>query len=210
MKRILIYLSIAISSFCANAESALPATQAREVIGKINEVTSKLKSMKCNFTQTKYISLLNDKMVSSGQMYYNQPNKLRWEYTSPYNYLFVFNGTKVYVGNKTKKDVINTDSNKIFKEIARIMMNTVTGKALSNSTDFSSIVVSTQKDWNVTLVPKKKELKQMFAKIELVFHKSNLMISEINIIEKNNDKTNIKLNNVRVNETIRESLFNIP
>lgn len=192
------------------AASTLSAAQQQEVIEKINASASKMKSMSCTFTQTKYLSLLSDKMVSSGKMYYKQPNKLRWEYTSPYDYLFVFNGTKVFVGNKSKKDVIDTNTNKIFKEIARIMMNTVTGKALSNKTDFTVSVAGNNTSWVVTLIPKKKDMKQMFSKIELIFNKSNTMISEINIFEKNNDRTNIKLTNIVNNGSISENYFAVP
>lgn len=194
----------------SHATSNLTAKQQQEVIDKINSAVSSLKSMSCTFVQTKNLALLNDKMVSNGKMYYKQPNKLRWEYTSPYKYLFVFNGTKVYVGNKSKKDIIDTNTNKVFKEIARIMMTTVTGKALSNKTDFTISVSSNHKNWIITLIPKKKEMKQMFSKIELIFNKSNTMISEINIFEKNNDRTNIKLNGIIQNASIQESYFAIP
>lgn len=211
MKKIVtIFLIIIGCVVSINAASNLSATQQEEVIGKINAAVSGMKSMSCNFVQTKYLSLLSDKMVSNGKMYYKQPNKLRWEYTSPYNYLFVFNGTKVYVGNKSKKDVIDTNTNKIFKEIARIMMSTVTGKALSNKTDFTISVSSTNSSWVISLIPKKKEMKQMFSKIELIFNRSNTMISEINIFEKNNDRTNIKLNSIIQNGSIQESYFIIP
>ncbi len=196
-------------AYC-DAASNLTAKQQQEVIGKINASASALKSMSCSFVQTKYLSMLSDKMVSNGKMHFKQPNKLRWEYTSPYKYLFIFNGTKVYVGNKSRKDVIDTNTNKLFKEIARIMMNTVTGKALSNKTDFAVSVSASQKTWIVTLVPKKREMKQMFSKIELIFQKSGTMISEINIFEKNNDRTNIKLSNIVNNGSVQESLFAIP
>lgn len=188
----------------------LSAQQQQEVIGKINKVASGLKSMSCSFTQTKHLSLLSDKMESTGKMYYKQPDKLRWEYTTPYQYLFIFNGTKVYVGNNTRKDVIDTNTNKVFKEVARIMMSTVTGTALSNSSDFSIDVADSNSRWQVTLVPKKKEMKKMFSKIILLFDKSNLMISEITIHEKNNDRTNITLKNIKTNGGINETLFTIP
>lgn len=209
MKKITSILFLLIA-FVINSQAALTSSQQQEIIEKINASASRMKSMSCSFTQTKHLSLLSDKMVSSGKMYYKQPNKLRWEYTAPYNYLFVFNGTKVYVGNKSKKDVIDTNTNKVFKEIARIMMSTVTGKALSNKTDFSISVADNGKTWTVTLIPKKKEMKQMFAKIELIFNKSNIMISEINIYEKNNDRTNINLNDIATNGSIDESFFAIP
>lgn len=190
--------------------AGLTPQQKQEIISRINKTAAGLKSMSCSFTQTKYLSLLSDKMVSEGKMYYKQPNKLRWEYTSPYQYLFVFNGSKVYVGNKSRKDVIDTQTNKIFKEVARIMMSTVTGTALSNTTDFTVDVANEKTFWRVILTPKKKDIKKMFSKIELMFNQSNLMIAEINIYEKNNDRTNIKLKNITTNGTINETLFAIP
>ncbi len=211
MKKIIIVLLVLIGCVaCAGAAVNLSEKQQDEVVAKINVAASEMKTMSCSFTQTKYLSLLSDKMLSSGKMYYRQPNCLRWEYASPYSYLFVFNGSKVYVGNNSRKNVIDTNTNKIFKEIARIMMNTVTGKALSDKTDFAIGVSDNHTSWTVTLTPKKKELKQMFMKIELIFNKSNLHISELNIFEKNNDKTNIKLNDIVYNGPIKESLFAIP
>lgn len=189
---------------------AMTSQQKQDVITRINKAAAGLKSMNCSFTQTKYLSLLSDKMVSEGKMSYKQSNKLRWEYTSPYKYLFIFNGTKVYVGNKSRKDVIDTKTNKVFKEVARIMMSTVTGTALSNSADFSIDVADGKSVWKVTLTPKKKEMNKMFTKIELSFNKSNLMIAEINIYEKNNDRTNIRLKNISTNVAVNESLFAIP
>lgn len=204
-------MCLVVMACVANAVAApISAAQQKEVIAKINKATSRLKSMSCSFTQTKHLSMLSDKMVSEGKMNYKQPNKLRWEYTSPYQYLFIFNGTKVYVGNKSRKDVIDTNTNKVFKEVARIMMSTVTGTALSNSSDFSIDVADGNTLWQITLVPKRKEMKKMFSKIVLLFNKSNLMIAEINIYENNNDRTNIKLKNIKTNGVVNETLFAIP
>lgn len=203
-------MSLLICCLTALPAYSLTPAQKQDVIKKINATASGLKSMSCSFVQTKHISLLSDKMVSDGNMYYSQPSKLRWEYTSPYKYLFIFNGTKVYVGNNSKKDVIDTNTNKVFKEVARIMMNTVTGKALSDTSDFTVNVGDAQASWEIALVPKKKELKQMFSKIEMFFNKSNNMISEINIVEKNKDKTNIKFSNISTNKTLNANLFAIP
>lgn len=190
--------------------SNLDPQQKEDAIRKINTAASGLKSMSCNFVQTKFLSLLSDKMVSEGKMYFSQPDKLRWEYTSPYSYMFIFNGTKVYVGGKARKDIIDTNNNKIFKEVARIMMSTVTGKALSNSADFSIDIDTSDSLWVVTLTPKKRDLKQLFTKIMLSFTKSDTMISEINLYEKNGDRTNIKIKDITSNGNINEALFAIP
>lgn len=208
-KTMTIILLVLISAVTAMAAPMTPQ-QKKSVIEKINRSTAGMKSMNCSFTQTKHLSLLSDKMVSEGRMNYSRPGRLRWEYTSPYKYLFVFNGAKVYVGNNSRKDVIDTNNNRIFKEIARIMMSTVTGTALSGTSDFTTDVADAGTLWQVTLVPKKKDMKKMFARIVLMFRKDNLMISEINIYEKNNDRTNIRLKNVKTNGAVNETLFAIP
>lgn len=209
IRTIILMLLLSIATLPMTAET-MTSQQKQAAIAKINKAASSLKTMTCTFVQTKHLSMLNDKMVSKGSMRYKQSDKLRWEYTSPYQYLFIFNGTKVYVGNKSRKDVIDTGTNKVFKEVARIMMNTVTGKALSNSSDFTVDIASTATTYDVTLVPKKKDLKQLFTKIQLIFTKTNIMISEVNIFEKNGDSTNIELKNITPNSEVNESYFTIP
>ena len=207
-QRLLILFTLV--GFVLFSASAITEQQKKDVISKINNASTSIQSMSASFTQTKYLSMLSDKMVSSGKVYYSKSDKLRWEYTSPYQYLFIFNGSKVYVGNKSKKNVIDTNTNKIFKEIARIMMSTVTGTALSNTSDFSISLSESSNQWVITLVPKKKELKSMFSKVILYFNKTSYIVSEINIYEKNGDRTNIKFSGLTTNKKIDATLFSIP
>lgn len=210
IRKILITVILTLGLAGSAAAGELSQAQQHEVIAKINSAVSHLGSMSCSFVQTKHLSMLSDKMVSEGRMYYSRPDRLRWEYTTPYKYLFVFNGSKVYVGNDSRKDVIDTSSNKVFKEVARIMMSTVTGTALSDTADFDTSVAATKDSWVVTLVPKKKEMRRMFAKIIMTFSKTASMISEVRIYEKNGDRTEIKFKDITANAGIEESLFNIP
>ena len=192
------------------AAAPLTPAEKHKAIAQINASVGKIQSLNGTFTQTKNLKMLNDKMVSHGRMMFKAPGKLRWEYTDPYTYLFIFNGTKVYVGNAKKKDVIDTNSNKIFREVARIMMSTVTGKALTSKDEFTVDIADGGKTWNVTLVPKKKEMKGMFSKILLVFNKADSMISEVNLFEKNGDKTNIRMQGMAKNKAVNETHFTIP
>lgn len=194
----------------ANSVYGITHGREQELVGKINAAASKLKSIRCTFVQTKHLSLLDDKMVSEGIMYYSRPDKLRWEYTSPYEYVFILNGTKVCVGNAKGTDLLDTGSNKVFKEIARIIMNTVTGKALSDAASFDATVADDGSDgWRVTLIPRKREMRQMFRSIEMCFNKSSLLVNEINIIEKNNDRTNIVFSNISIDTDIDASVFTV-
>jgi len=206
MKRLALLI---VASLMIFAYSYGQVSNEAEVVRMINQTAAKMKTMQCDFVQTKHIKLLNDKMTSKGKMYYQQSDKLRWEYVTPYQYTFILNGTQVLLKNNGRCDVIDVQQNKIFKEIARLMMNSVVGKSLSDNRDFKSTIAGNSTEWIATLTPVRKDLKQMFQTIYLHFDKKALMVSKVILIEKKGDKTIIELKNVRTNETINKNMFSI-
>ena len=202
-KAISIFLMILIPSLCFSQNAN------QQIIDKINTAASKLTTMQCDFVQTKHVKLLNDKMISKGKMYYSQPNKLRWEYTSPYTYTFILSGNKVTLKKGGKNSVINVNQNKMFRGIVNIMMNSVVGKCLSDRKSFKTTVKDTPSEWVATLTPQSKELKQMFTKIILHFNKQKSVIVKVEMFEKNGDTTSIVLENIVTNKRINESVYSI-
>lgn len=208
MKKLLLltmFVLLSLPSFSAT----LTGARYKEAAAKINAAAAAMPSMTCDFTQTKHLSMLREKMVSKGKMYYRKPDRLRWEYVSPYKYTFILNGSKVSVAGNKRNDVIDTRNNKLFKEIARIMMSTVTGRALSDTGDFTITIDETTTAWNVTLVPKRKNIRQMFSKIILKFRRSDCQVQQIELYEKNGDRTEIKLQNIKTPSAVNDALFNI-
>ena len=180
----------------------------QEIIEKINSEAMKLASMQCEFVQTKKVVLLNDRMVSKGKMFYKQPNKLRWEYTTPYTYVFVLNGSKISLG-KNQKDVIDVNQSKVFKEIASIMMNSVVGKCLSDKKSFKTTIKASNSEYIATLIPRTKEIKRLFNTIILHFDKQQSFVIRIELIEKNGDTTTIDLKNIKKNNPVNDQVFSI-
>lgn len=206
MKRLLIFmLSLCLVSISAVAQRINEAA----VKSHINAAAARLRTMQCDFVQTKHMRMLNDKMVSRGRMYYVQPNKLRWEYTSPYTYTFVLNNSQVMMSRGKKNQVIDVNQSKVFKEITRIMMNSMVGKCLNDGKDFKTSIAGTSTEWIATLVPLKKNMKQMFKTIKIHFNKQRSMVSVVELLEKNGDRTVIELRNVRPNQSINGNLFTI-
>ena len=205
MKRLLILLFVFVS-----VHLSLMAQQSEAQIRQaITQAASGMKTMQCDFTQTKHLKMLNDKMTSKGRMYYQQTNRLRWEYTSPYSYTFILNDDKVLLKNAQRNDVIDVNKNKLFREIARIMMNSVVGTSLTDDKSFKSTIATNGNEWIASLLPQRKDLKQLFQKIILHFNRTNAMVKQVELIERNGDKTVIELNNIRTNEKISADMFTI-
>lgn len=204
-KKLLILFTLCIASLTVVAETFSQDAALKE----ISAAAAAIKTMQADFVQTKSLKMLGDKMVSKGKMLCEQPNRLRWEYTSPYTYTFILNGNKVLVKKKDRSDVIDTSQNAMFREIARIMMNSVLGKCLTDKNDFKASVAQKSGRYIVTLLPKKKEMKQMFTKILLHYNKQQAMVTQVEMYEKNGDSTVIELKNLKKNATIDAAQFKI-
>ena len=203
MKRLL-FLILILSHIIPLSAQQLTEEQIKQ---KVNQTASVMKTMQCDFVQTKHLKMLNNDFVSHGKMYYQQSNKLRWEYTSPYSYTFILNNDQVLLKNKQRNDLIDVKQNKLFREIVRIMMSSVVGNCLADDKNYKVSIATIGNEWVATLLPQRKDMKQMFPKLVLHFHAKKSVVNTVELYDKNGEKTIIELKNIRINETIHPHMF---
>lgn len=205
MKRYLILFVLSLLPFLGSAQSL----QQSDMIEQINKASAQMQSLECGFVQTKFLNILDDKMVSRGKMYYQQADKLRWEYTSPYTYTFILNQNQVLLKNDSRSDVIDVNQNRIFKEIARMMMNSIVGNCLSDEKSFKTTVEVSGSDWVATLIPLKRDMKQMWNKLVLHIRPELKVVYKVEMHEPSGDYTIIDLIDIRTNNKISPEVFDI-
>lgn len=194
----------------ARGQNRVQTASPEEIIAAIDRSASSLRSLRCDFVQTKELSLLQDRMVSQGVMYYRQAGgQLRWEYRTPYRYTFVLNGDRVMMRSDGRTDVVETSANRMFREIARMMMSTLTGRCLTATSDFDIRVRAEKGLWIAELTPRRREMTQFFARVNLCFDPERQLVTRVEMVEAGGDRTVIELKNVQRNATIDESVFAI-
>lgn len=204
MKRLILTFMAVCMSLVAAAQ---PAKE--DIIKEIVETGSSMKSLQCSFIQTRKMSIMSTEAVSEGTMHYQQPDKLRWEYVAPYKNVFVLNGTEALMQNETRSDVVDIEQNRRFKGIARLMTGSISGSFLSDDKSFDVSVEETPQEWVVTLVPLRREMKQMWTRIVMHFDRSQKHVSSIGLYEPSGDCTEITFNKVVKNGAIAPETFNI-
>lgn len=205
-KKIIFTLLLMLLSVTASFSQNYTQAQVRQ---RINSVAAHTNSMTCDFVQTKTLHMLKSKVVSCGNMYYCKPNKLRWEYTSPYHYIFILNGQTVWLKNSKGDSKINVAQSKMFKEITRIMMSSVLGTCVSNNRDFNVSLQGRGNSWYAVMTPKRNPMKQMFSQIVVYFDMAKSMVSSVKMVEKNDDATVITLKNIRTNTPVNAKVFSL-
>ena len=201
---ILVFLS---SCLPMMGQTKLTAEQQKQIVDQIDKASSAMKTMQCDFTQTKRMKLLSKEMQSKGVMYFKRPDKLRWQYTSPYDYTFIMNGDKVQIKSMKSTKNIDVQQNKMFRQITNIIMSSITGGTLRTSADFTVELWQQDKTYFVKLYPKKKELKQLYQYLEIWFDRELTKVSTVKMMEKTGDMTIVNLLNTKYGVTINEKLF---
>ena len=194
-----------IFSFC----TALTAVAQTEVIDEICKASQAVSTLQADFTQTKRLKMLNDAMVSKGKMWCTQPNHLRWEYLTPYTSLFILNGEKVLFKNSKHSNTLNANRHKKIREMIHIMIPSNLGKVLAEKKDFYTSIEVVDNQYVLTIIPQRKEMKQMFTQIILYYNRKQAVVTQIELYEKNGDSTTIELSSIKKNTTINPSVYNI-
>ena len=185
MKRILLFFIFHFSLFtfhlaCAQSE--------QQIIRKMSAAAAAIRTVESNFTQTRHTKMLKKELVSQGRMSCQLPDKLRWEYISP-------RASTIVLGDEAP-----TRQNKFASDMAQMMMKLVAGQVLTDSQTFQVTAKQLPMEYEATLIPLKKNMKQMWTKLVLHFDIKQSTVTQVELYEKNGDFTIIDLRNIRINE----------
>ena len=199
MLRFFVIILTCLSVLSVKGQTRLTSEQEKQVMAKMDQSSKALHSLQCDFIQTKRMKILSKEMQSKGVLYFKKPDKIRWQYTTPYDYTFIMNGDKVQIKSVKSTKNIDIQGNKIFRQITGIR----------NSADFNVEFFKSNDGYFVKMLPKKKEVKQIYSAIEVYFNPALTMVESIKMIEKSGEYTVVKLISPKLNSTINESLFKI-
>ena len=167
----------------------------QKIIEKMASAAEKIKTVECNFTQTKQSKMLSKPQMSEDKMFCQQPDKLRWEYTSPRASTLVLEGTEARLLKGNEQEA----RNKFIGEMARMIMNCVAGKNLTDNKTFQVSAKEMPTEYVATLVPQRKDMKRLYTKLVLHYNLKQETVTEIELHEKNGDRTLIELHDIRIN-----------
>lgn len=209
MLRSFVILLTCLSALSVMGQTKLTSEQEKQVLAKMDQSSNALRSLQCDFVQSKRMKILSKEMQSKGILYFKKPDKIRWQYTSPYDYTFIMNGDKVQIKSAKTTKSIDIQGNKIFRQISTIILNTITSGGIKNSSDFNVELYKSGDIYFAKMQPKKKEVKQVYSSIEVYFNSALTMVDTIKMIEKSGEYTVVKLVTPKINAAINESVFKV-
>ncbi|WP_341835081.1 outer membrane lipoprotein carrier protein LolA [Chitinophaga pollutisoli] len=207
MRRWIMLMAVCCMALQVAAQSGFkPVANLDQFKREFAAAAQKTQSIKSDFVQEKYLSMLSDKITSKGKFWFKKENRVRMEYASPTFYLMIINGKNVRIKDARSDKNISTGGNKLFEQISRITADCVQGNVLNNK-DFSAKVQENAQQYLLQLAPVAKGMKDFFSSIELLVDKKDLGVTKIVMHEASGDRTEMIFTKKELNAAIPDEMF---
>lgn len=166
--------------------------------------SQQIHSLQCNFKQSKYITYLSAFVDSEGKFYMKNKNKIRWEYTEPFQYKVIVVDGEVKLDNNNSE--FKKRENKYFDYINRMLPEMLSGN-FNSPEEFSTSISENDEEYLLSLVPEDQQVREIISQINLLFSKHNIILKSIRINEPTQDFTLITFYNYTINPVFSDDLF---
>ena len=194
MKKLYLIVTLILTSFLSFAQTQ------EKVMETLTQAAASMQCMNCHFTQQKKMAMLTEPTISEGLMTYNSPDKMRWEYTSPYSFALLVNGEKITKITDGNEEVLDAKSGRMYQGIVSIIMSSANGKKLFDKSMFNVDIQDVGEFWKAEMQPKKHNMKRMFTMLTFYFGKDDNIINKVEMTEASGDVTTIQFYDIKINE----------
>lgn len=183
-----------------------PVANLSEVEEKLIAQSQKTNSIISDFSQKKHITYIDEIIEAKGKFWFRKENNLRWEYTSPYEYIIAIYQGKFFIKDDGKVSEFDIESNKAFQQVNDLIIKSVRGTLLEGD-EFHVRAFENVSAYKVKLTPKNPDIKEVLNQVELYFNKSDLAIYKVKMVESEQDYTTISFHNRQINEEVPSHIF---
>ena len=202
IKWLLLSLSL---SMAAMAQAQVGTSPMRDVEGfrqQLDRMANAVQTIESDFIQEKHLSVLSNRIISRGAFSFRKENKIRWEYTEPYQYLIILNGEQIFIRDESGMKQYEIGSNRMFQEMNRFISGCIQGDILKDDADYRIEYRENEREYFVTLEPKSQALYDMLNEVQIAFDRDDLTVNRITMVEPGGDFTRIDFVNKVLNTDI--------
>ncbi|HBH85992.1 MAG TPA: outer membrane lipoprotein carrier protein LolA [Syntrophaceae bacterium] len=174
----------------------------------IRRESAKITSVSAQFSQQKHMQILTKPLVSKGLFYFQTPDSVRWEYTSPIKSVLLMQKGSIKRYTQGSRGLVEDASGSL--ESMQIVLQEIgrwTRGQFTENEHFSATLKG-GKGARIILTPKEKGLASMISRIVITLSPDRQgVIKSVKIIESEGNYTLFEFNDVQINRKISETLF---
>ena len=204
--RILKFIFILFSCQLFAQNATFSTSEAKAFKESVSTKAETIENLEADFRQLKFMKTMEKTVESDGHIWYASPGKLKWSYTSPYDYELLFKDSSLYIVEDGKTRKMNTGNSEFFEKMGELVEGSFNGRILEMDELFRTDFAREGKFVKATVTPKDENLAEMFSEIRIFFN-AEKYIEKVKLIEPSGDFTEIKMSNFKTNQNIPASVF---
>lgn len=189
------------------ALSQVPMTtsEADALKEKVKALSRTTKTISSDFVQYKHLDFLSNDIESKGKLVFKTPDKIRWEYVSPFAYVVIFKDESLYINDNGNKSSMDMGSNAIFKQLNQLITASIKGN-LFEASEFKATYLKIKEKSEVHFEPTDPQFREFIKSFQITFDDTG-EVQEVKMIEPSEDYTQIIFDNRTTNQTISDAVF---
>ena len=178
-----------------------------QILDSLKKEAEKIQTISSKFIQKKHLAMFEKTLRSQGKFYYQSPDCLRWEYTSPYEQGFALCGESGLEWNEISGEKeINTAGNPLWRTLAEQLI-AWSRLDVDRLREKYEIAVRKKSPLVLELVPRTEAMRGVISRLVLHLDEKRGVIREISFFEPDGDNTRIEFKDTQTNVSLPEGIF---
>ena len=198
---------------CGMALLTIAAAGARDLFDEIYDkgkpLEATLRTLTARFTETTTSSLLTRPLVSRGTLAVVRPNRIVLLYDDPDRRTVLIDGDVMRMAWPARSLDQRTNIGAAQRRIQRYFVNKSPSELRSHFDIAASVATDRPGAWLVVMTPKRKQIKEGVARLELWLDQTSVMLQAMRMTFPNGDDKIMAFSDVKLNPEIDPSLFQI-
>lgn len=205
MRRAVVLLSFMLAALAP--PGTISARSDAQILDSLKKEAEKIQTISSKFIQKKHLAMFERTLRSQGKFYYQSPDCLRWEYTSPYEQGFALCGESGLEWNEISGEKeINTAGNPLWRTLAEQLI-AWSRLDVDRLREKYEIAVRGKSPLVLELVPRTEAMRGVISRLVLHLAEKRGVIREISFFEPDGDNTRIEFKDTQTNVSLPEGIF---
>lgn len=175
---------------------------------KLESVSSKNRTISCDFTQIKKVKNIRQPIENRGQFFYDNSGLMALIYSQPKGDKVVMNGELFTVVANGKKFTSGASStNPMMAQISFMMQACMSGNVSKLGRGWDMNIAKNKGSYQVVLTPTDRRVKKYISGMVMLFDNENITLNQLRIEESAGGYTEYRFVNKKLNQKIDSSYF---
>jgi outer membrane lipoprotein carrier protein len=180
---------------------------AEDVVLRLEKNLRSIQNLEANFVHTYYSAMVTTPLEEKGKLYFQKPDKMRWEYKDPENNIYLYKGDRYQAYFPEDNQLIRGSLSEENQETE--ILDILTGqKTLLEfySVEFSPFPTDKPQNAQIKLIPKQDE-DDSFILLEI--DKIRWLIQKAVFIDWEGNKTEFQFDQIKTNIELPKNIFEL-